>query len=88
MVCRTMSKPIGRTVQQEEKRASQRLRALQKAQAARAKQVERLHRREDRQRDRYRAWLKRESAAFALHVALPDDDKLRRAWLRTWRDCP
>lgn len=73
------------TVQQEEQRARGRLRALEKARAARRRNIERQHRAEVKAQHAFRSWLVREREAF---TAAQLDPKQRRAWLRVLRERP
>lgn len=73
------------TVQQEERAARGRLRALEKARSARRRNVERKHRAEVKAQQQFRAWLVRERVAFA---AAQTDPTQRRAWLRVLRERP
>lgn len=73
------------TAQQEERLARGRLRGLEKARAARRRNIERQHRAEVTAQRAFRAWLVREREAF---TAAQLDRKARRAWLRVLRERP
>lgn len=76
------------TVQEQEKLHHKRLRALAKGRKTRSRNAQRRQANMERHAVRFEQWIKREHAAFALHVAFPDDLKLRRAWLKVLRERP